>query len=219
MVLVSLNTEVSRLESKLEALSSRLQTLTRSAERATQHDQDEIQARLHSSIEAIKTTVLTLKMTAEEQRDDGPRINGVDWDAWDAGDAVEDLAQKIQDRFNDLESAASGGLERVNEVARQGHDLDSELNELSVEIRSLERRGQSELEVSQTDLRNKQEDQNTAQQRLNESNAEIRRLDAKISDNHENRQILRVGRVLAWGATLVFPPAAVVAAGMEIGAQ
>ena len=121
---------------------------------------------------------------------------------------TDDLSTEVQIINRGLQHCCESG----EKILEQG-------SATATEEKERERQQQMQMQMAADAEAEAEEAELAAKVRLEEEMTQLQTLDTRIEDNRHRRVGLRAARVMAWGATLVFPPAAVVAAGMEVGAQ
>lgn len=125
----------------------------------------------------------------------------------------------LKQKLDSLEETVDKSIQSADTLDSRAHKLSTELKNIASELDGHMRESKRLLEEAEEAVEKKKRDQVAAQNQLDEENRNLRALESKMERTRDHRVGLRVGRVAAWGATLIFPPAGLLAAGLEVGAQ
>ncbi len=208
---MSLKEQLSVTERELGQVSQQIGKLSKSSKVTLSNDQVRIQSCLRSAVRTIHGVHSSL-LIEKESIDSFPGAFPVD-------DDEENQPSSLNSPLKELDRVSSQSLEHVSEYFRNAHDLNAKLESIDTTSRQHADTSDSQLRRARLEVLTQQKDQQIAKQHLEECHTEMTELSAKMEKTSDKRDGLRVGRVLMWGAALAYPPAAIVAAGMEVGAQ
>lgn len=186
---MSLEKEVADIESALAKISTRLDEFERDAKRTINADQELMLHNLQAGVQSIQRTVgllesgrtgpiglLTFLTSAR------PELSV---------DAVAMRSSEMSSRFRQLRDATETALSNTKRIGLQCHDIDIELESLKLELKNLNRRIESSLDSSKSQLRKKQEENKRVEASRDASATRLEALEKEMREKKEGRNIVR----------------------------
>lgn len=125
----------------------------------------------------------------------------------------------LSKQLQDLDEASSTGFEHICGFYRSIQDINARQERIESDLNSISTDTSQSLERLNKEIAAKQQEEERIEQLLVSTSTEEENVSEVKERNREHRNVLRFGRVVAWGAAAAFPIALPIAAGMEIGAQ
>lgn len=207
---MELTAEFLVIESEFKSLKSEAQLFSKFSKSTVSTDQTRIKDALTSTIGALRSAHLALTSNEIPTRAGRGerRPNGTDG-----------VSVRLSKQFQQLDKISSEALQDVCEFCRTTHEIRAKLKKIELELEKIAEKSQTQLNEATEEIQDKRNALVKARVTLNECRQEMGTIERKAERNGDKRTILRVGRVAAWGAGLVYPPLLLAAAGMEFGAQ
>ncbi|KAK3368004.1 hypothetical protein B0H63DRAFT_88736 [Podospora didyma] len=217
---MDLQNEIEKIQNDLIDLKARLDAFEAKSKSTIQEDHSNMLAQLQSSVDSVERTVLYLETGTSrlvgyiEYKKPASGTNDVA-----ASKAIAKRHLMDMDaNFSLLHQAASSGLERVEDIKKTGDDMHDELCAIRTKIESVSTRTRSALTTANKNITDKQKQLSEANQSLASTRQELSTLEAKMASEKEDRNVMRVARAATWGISIFFPPALLVAGGLEAAA-
>jgi len=195
---MTLKEEIDEIETKLESVSQKLDELGERAKRTIDSDQTRIFKSLHAGVASIQTTISYLENCRHEH---GAHVS-VDYSA--IGDDVQTAdakreipaivvrgrAGEMKTRFTKLREASVVGLEHVESINGECHELDIEVDRIRVELKTLISKVSLKISQEGESIEGKKEDQDEAEDSRAQCAKELRELEVKIEEAEKNCSIM-----------------------------
>jgi hypothetical protein len=207
---MALEQRLKNVEAELEKVGSSVEKLSHESKSTLKQDQKTIELQLRITVKAIQGAQAQLLI--------GAAPSPVRLGAFSSGEDASPPAL-VARNFSKLQSCASQSYENVAEHYRNAHDLHGDLEAIQKRIGDMTRKGKDSIREAGDAIRARETEKDDAEANMRECKREKAAIAGKAEDNRDVRIGLRVGRAVAWGATLAIPALGVVAAGLEVGAQ
>ncbi|KAI8677688.1 hypothetical protein NCS55_00486200 [Fusarium keratoplasticum] len=211
---MSLSDEVDQIQRDLSDLKTRLDLFESKSKTVIKADHDKMLAELRKSVASVEGSISYL------ETGQSPLAGYLEYLASSSSTATSRALVKrhvadMNSNFSNLREAAGSALTRVEQTKKTCDDMYNELGAIRLKLESVTTRTKSALSFAKETLTEKKKKVAEANASLQSTQQQLRELEAKMKDEKDARDVMRVVRVISWSATVFFPPAALLAGTAE----
>ncbi|KAI8721476.1 hypothetical protein NCS52_00289100 [Fusarium sp. LHS14.1] len=211
---MGLSNEVDHIQRDLSDLKSRLDLFESKSKAVIEVDHDKMLAELRKSVASVEGSISYLE--TGQSRLAGYLEYIVAFSSTAASrSTVKRHVADMNSSFSNLREVAGSALTRVEETKKTCDDMYNELEAIRLKLESVTRRTKSALSVAKGTLTKKKKKVAEANASLQSTQQQLRELEAKMKDEKDARDAMRVVRVISWTATVFFPPVVLLAGTAE----